>query len=90
MDLALPARFRQPLSSTPAIIRTMTDSTAPRDALPPDQPFPTRAYPIEEMEEKEICQPKLPIDISSKTTFVIKPARNRRDDVALSSKCSTN
>ena len=68
----------------------MTDSTTPRDPLLSDQALPPPAYLTEEMEEKEICQPKSPIEISFKTMFAIAHARNRRRDVALSPKCSTN
>jgi len=50
----------------------------------------TRARPIEEMEEKKICQPKSNIENNFRTMFYQLDPRNQRRDVALSPKCSTN
>jgi hypothetical protein len=50
----------------------------------------TRAHPTEEMEEKEICQPKLTIDFHFKTMFVMNYPRNRPRAMPLSPKCSIN
>jgi hypothetical protein len=60
-----------------------------RRQLAPLRPI-TPALPTEEIEEKEICQPKLTIEIHFKTVFVTVYPRNRRRAMSLSPKCSTN